>query len=189
MTKIISPFVLKMATVGLTICAGFVQPSLADQTTLQTVIGSVNDVEVLTTTYVRKIPIDEKICNTRDVPVYSEEKGGSELSGLIVGGLIGSAVGNAVTDADGAGTFGAVTGALLGREHNKNARRQGEIIGYRQQEFCETQKTIREERVEEITGYRLNVSVDDQDIILKTKQSYNPGDEIKIRRKVTYSVN
>lgn len=173
----------------LTASVAMTQTAAADQTTVRTIIGNVNDVEVLTTTYVRKTPIEEKVCRVEEVPIYEEGKGGDELGGLIIGGLIGSAVGNAATDAKGAGTFGAITGALVGREHAKNSKTQGKIVGYRQQDVCEIQKSVREERIEEVTGYRLKIEVDGEEITLKTAKSYDSGDEIRIRRKTTYSLD
>ncbi|MCE2516337.1 MAG: hypothetical protein J4F41_00590 [Alphaproteobacteria bacterium] len=167
----------------------FTQTAAADQTKVRTIIGNVSDVEALTTTYVRKTPIEEKVCRVEEVPIYEEGQGGDELGGLIIGGLIGSAVGNAATDAKGAGTFGAITGALVGREHAKNSKTEGKIVGYRQQDVCEIQKSVREERVEEVTGYRLTIDVDGDEVILKTKKIYDTGDEIRIRRKTTYSLD
>ena len=122
-------------------------------------------------------------------PIYEESKGGDELGGLIIGGLLGSAVGNQISGADGAGTVGAVTGALIGREHAKNKKTNGKIIGYRQEETCRIEKRVREERIEEVTGYRLTINVDGEIVTLKSSSSYDQGDEIKIRRKTTYSLD
>lgn len=169
--------------------AGLAPAAFADQTTVRTVIGSVSDVEVLTTTYVRKTPIEEKVCRVEEVPIYEETQGGDTLGGAIIGGLIGSAVGNAATDAKGAGTFGAVTGALIGAESAKNSKKKGKVVGYRQQDVCVIEKRVREERIQEVTGYRLKVDVDGEQVTLKTSKSYDQGDEIQIRRKTTYSIN
>lgn len=182
----ISTFV-RVATIGTALMVP--QLASANQTTIRTIIGDVSAVEVLTTTYVRKTPIEEKICRVEEVPIYEEKQGGNELGGLIIGGLLGSAVGNAATDAKGAGTFGAVTGALIGHDQAKKAKSNGKIVGYRQQDVCEIQKTISEERIQEVTGYRLNIDVDGEEVILKTKKSYDVGDEIRIRRKTTYSLD
>ena len=165
------------------------QHAFANQTTVRTVIGNVSGVEVLTSTYIRKTPIEEKVCVTEEVPIYEETQGGDELGGLIIGGLLGAAVGNSVSGADGAGTAGAVAGALIGRDQAKKTKKAGKIVGYRQQDVCEIQKRVREERIEEVTGYRLNIDVDGDTISLKTKQSYDVGDEIEIRRQTTYSLN
>lgn len=163
--------------------------ALASQTTIKTVIGTVENVDVLTSSYIRKTPMEEKVCHTEEVPVYSGGEEGDDLGGLIIGGLIGSAVGNAVTSKDGAGTFGAVTGALLGREHAKKTKKQGKIVGYRQQDVCEIKKSVREERIEEVTGYRLSIDVGGDVISLKSSRSYDQGDEITIRMKTTYSID
>ena len=161
----------------------------ASQTTIKTVIGTVENVDVLTSSYIRKTPTEEKVCHTEEIPVYDEGESGDELGGMIIGGLIGSAVGNAVTGKDGAGTIGAVTGALIGREHAKSHKKQGKIVGYRQQDVCEIKQVVREERIEEITGYRLSIDVGGEVITLKTSRSYDQGDTINIRMKTTYSID
>ena len=100
------------------------QHAFANQTTVRTVIGNVSGVEVLTSTYIRKTPIEEKVCVTEEVPIYEEAQGGDELGGLIIGGLLGAAVGNSVSGADGAGTAGAVAGALIGRDQAKKTKKE-----------------------------------------------------------------
>ena len=175
--------------IGTAIGMALPNPSMANQTTFNTMIGKVKDVEILTSTYIRKTPVEEKVCSVEDVPIYEESKGGDELGGLIIGGLLGSAVGNQISGADGAGTVGAVTGALIGREHAKNKKTTGKVIGYRQEETCRIEKRVREERIEEVTGYRLTINVDGEIVTLKSSSSYDQGDEIKIRRKTTYSLD
>ena len=73
---------------------------------------------------------------------------------MILGGLIGSAVGNKLSDSNGAGSAGAVAGALLGRERAKQTAKAGDIVGYRQQEICQTNRIVEEEVIEKIVGYR-----------------------------------
>ena len=182
---------LTAVTVAIGAAFGMTLPnsSMADQTTFNTIVGNVKNVEILTSTYIRKTPVEEKVCTVEDVPIYEESKGGDELGGLIIGGLLGSAVGNQISGADGAGTVGAVTGALIGREHAKNKKTTGKVIGYRQEETCRIEKRVREERIEEVTGYRLTINVDGEIVTLKSSSSYDQGDEIKIRRKTTYSLD
>ncbi len=177
------------ATIGLAATLAAPMPAMASQTSVKTVIGNVSNVEVLTQTYVRKTPVEQKVCTTEDVPIYEEAQGGDELGGLIIGGLLGAAVGNSVSGADGAGTAGAVAGALIGRDQAKKQKTTGKIVGYRQQDVCEIQKSVREERVEEVTGYRLSITVGGDTVKLKTKRSYDVGDEIEIRQQTTYSLN
>ena len=166
--------------------------AMADQTAIRTMTGTVNNVEILMSTYIRKTPVSERVCKIEDVPIYGQNQNSgedTELGSMIIGGLIGSAVGNQLTDADGAGTFGAVTGAILGREHNKNKQKSSNIVGYRQEEVCTIEKSTREERVEEVTGYRLTIDVNDEVVTLKSSQRYDVGDLINIRTRTTYSLN
>jgi len=161
----------------------------ADQTTVTSVVGYVDSVEVLTSTYIRKTPAEEKVCEVEEVPIYAGQQESDGIGGLIIGGLIGSAVGNAASDKDGAGTFGAVTGALIGHDQAKKQSKQGKIVGYKQQDVCTIRKVVREERIEEITGYRLKISADGESLTLKSSRSYNAGDSITLRKKTTYSIN
>jgi len=180
---------LMMGTMALATLPG---QTMADQTAIRTMTGTVNNVEILTSTYIRKTPVSERVCKVEDVPIYGQNQNSgedSELGSMIIGGLIGSAVGNQLTDADGAGTFGAVTGAILGREHNKNKQKSSNIVGYRQEEVCTIEQSTREERVEEVTGYRLTIDVNDEVVTLKSSRRYDVGDLINIRTRTTYSLN
>lgn len=162
----------------------------ASTTSVDSVTGRVNYVDTLTSSFVQQNPVTERVCRVQDVPIYAQ--GGQqtdELGSMIIGGLIGSAVGNGLTSKDGAGTAGAVAGALIGRNAAKqqnNANQQ--IIGYRQENVCENITTVREERIETITGYRLNVTVDGKRITVDSNTPYNSGDTIVLTRKTTYSL-
>lgn len=172
-------------------CAMLFLPGMAsaNQTTVNTVVGYVDSVEVLTSSYIRKIPAEEKVCEVQEVPIYASQEESDGIGGLIIGGLIGSAVGNAASDKDGVGTFGAVTGALIGHDQAKKNSKKGKIVGYKQQDVCTIRKVLHEERVEEITGYRLKISVDGENLTLKSSRSYDAGDPITIRKRTTYSID
>ncbi|MAJ34830.1 MAG: hypothetical protein CBC12_03460, partial [Candidatus Puniceispirillum sp. TMED52] len=62
------------------------------------------------------------------------------------------------------------------------------IIGYRQENICENITTVRDERIETISGYRLNVTVEGKKITVDTPTPYNSGDMIVLTRKITYSL-
>ncbi len=91
--------------------------------------------DTLTSSFVQQNPVTERVCRVQDVPIYAQgSQQTDELGSMIIGGLIGSAVGNGLTSKDGAGTAGAVAGALIGRNAAKqqnNANQQ--IVGYRQE--------------------------------------------------------
>jgi uncharacterized protein YcfJ len=182
-------FGLAIATTA-TLIVGIAPAALAE-TRIETVIGTVSGADPIRTSYIRKTPKDERVCQTQDVPVYGEAAGNNEsdLGAMIIGGVIGSAIGNKTSDNEGAGAAGAVVGALLGREHAKKNQGGGQqIIGYRQQEVCNIRTVMTEQTVEEITGYRIRIEVDGKIISLESKRPRNMGERVEINRKTTYSL-
>ena len=165
------------------------------ETRIETVLGTVTKSEPIRTSYIRKTPSDKKFCETQEVPVYGQASAGSnnnnsDLGAMIIGGVIGSAIGNKTSDQDGAGAAGAVVGALLGREHAKNKNQQGgqQIVGYRQQEVCNTRKVMIEETIEEVTGYRTRIEVDNRIITVETRNPLAVNERVEISRKTTYTL-
>ena len=80
---------------------------VAAETRIETVIGTVTSSDPIRTSYIRKTPSDEKVCETQQVPIYGQASasgGGenSDLGAMIIGGVIGSAIGNKTSDNDGA---------------------------------------------------------------------------------------
>ena len=182
-------FGLAIATTA-TLIVGIAPAALAE-TRIETVIGTVSGADPIRTSYIRKTPKDERVCQTQDVPVYGEAAGNNEsdLGAMIIGGVIGSAIGNKTSDNEGAGAAGAVVGALLGREHAKKNQGGGQqIIGYRQQEVCNIRTVMTEQTVQEITGYRVRIEVDGKIISLESKRPRNMGERVEINRKTTYSL-
>ncbi len=122
------------------------------------------------------------------MPIYGEAKSGeSDLGAMIVGGLIGSAIGNKLSDNNGAGAAGTVAGAILGREHAKKSQK-GEIIGYKQQNICETRTIMTEQTVEEVVGYRNMIEVDNKIVSLESAAPLSPNQRVEITRQITYSL-
>ena len=165
------------------------------ETRIETVLGTVTKSDPIRTSYIRKTPSDEKLCETQEVPVYGQSSGGSnnnnsDLGAMIIGGVIGSAIGNKTSDQDGAGAAGAVVGALLGREHAKKKNQQGgqQIVGYRQQEVCNIRKVMIEETIEEVTGYRTRIEVDNRIITVETQNPLAVNERVEISRKTTYTL-
>ena len=170
------------------VCSMFGLSPAFSETRVETVLGTVTKVDTLTSTYTVKTPKDERICEVRDVPIYSEGQKSDELGSMIIGGLLGSAVGNKLSDNNGAGAAGAVAGALLGRSQANKAAKSGEIVGYRQQESCETKRVILEEVRSKITGYRVQVEADGRILNLETSQPLGLNDRVELRKQVSYSL-
>ena len=184
------------AAIATTLATGAVAivPASAE-TRIETVLGTVTKSDPIRTSYIRKTPSDEKVCETQEVPVYGQASAGSnnnnsDLGAMIIGGVIGSAIGNKTSDQDGAGAAGAVVGALLGREHAKKKNQQGgqQIVGYRQQEVCNIRKVMIEETIEEVTGYRTRIEVDNRIITVETQNPLAVNERVEISRKTTYTL-
>ncbi|MEC7211746.1 MAG: hypothetical protein VXW25_07000, partial [Pseudomonadota bacterium] len=165
------------------------------ETRIETVLGTVTNSDPIRTSYIRKTPSDERVCETQDVPVYgqasaSNNNENSDLGAMIIGGVIGSAIGNKASDNEGAGAAGAVVGALLGREHAKKKNQGGggqQIVGYRQQEVCNVRTVMIEETIQEITGYRTRIEVDNRIITVETSNPLSPNERVELTRQTTYS--
>ena len=158
------------------------------ETRVETVLGTVTKSDPIRSSYVRKTPKDERVCRTEDVPIYGESQSGqSDLGAMIVGGLIGSAIGNKLSDNEGAGAAGTVAGAILGREHAKNSTGNGEIVGYRQQNVCETRTIMTEQtlRKSPVTETRSKSTI--RSSCLNLARPLAPNERVEIMRQVTYS--
>ena len=183
------------AAIAATLATGAVAivPASAE-TRIETVLGTVTKSDPIRTSYIRKTPSDEEVCETQEVPVYGQVSAGSnnnnsDLGAMIIGGVIGSAIGNKTSDQEGAGAAGAVVGALLGREHAKKKNQGGQqIIGYRQQEVCNVRTVMIEETIQEVTGYRTRIEVDNRIITVETNNSLSPNERVELTRQTTYSL-
>ena len=195
MPRLFSSQRLTAAIVAILATSAVASVPTSAETRIETVLGTVTKSDPIRTSYIRKTPSDKKFCETQEVPVYGQASAGSinnnsDLGAMIIGGVIGSAIGNKTSDQDGAGAAGAVVGALLGREHAKNKNQQGgqQIVGYRQQEVCNIRKVMIEETIEEVTGYRTRVEVDNRIITVETKNPLAVNERVEISRKTTYTL-
>ena len=167
---------------------------VAAETRIETVLGTVTSSDPIRSSYIRKTPSDEKVCETQQVPIYgqaSASSGGenSDLGAMIIGGVIGSAIGNKTSDSDGAGAAGAVVGAILGREHaKKNKQQTQQIVGYRDQQVCNVRTVMIEETIQEITGYRHRIEVDNKIITIETSTPLGANERVEISRTTTYAL-
>ena len=178
---------LAIATTA-TFMAGIASAAFAE-TRIETVIGTVSGAEPIVESYVRNTPVDEQVCEVQNIPVYGTAKAaepGSELGAMIIGGLIGSAIGNKTSDEEGAGAAGAVVGAILGREHAKNNQGGETVVGYRQEEVCSIRTVMMEQQIEEVTGYKVSIEVDNKIISFETQENLSAGSRIELSRETTY---
>ena len=146
--------------------------------------GYIQSVEVLKKYITQNIPKKEKVCEIKKVPVQKASRGFSADN--LIGALIGGAIGNKLGEGGGKAGSTAI-GALIGSEvvrSDKQAR--AENNQFVEKEVCRIQNITYTETSEQISGYKLNVNVDGQIIQLMSNKSYNPGDEITIRKEIRY---
>ena len=127
------------------------------------------------------------MCEIKRVPAQkvSQGFGADNLIGALIGGAIGNKIG------EGGGKQGSTAiGALIGSEivrSDKQARASNnEFV---EKEVCKIQNITYTETSEQITGYKLNIDIDGQILEFISNKSYNPGDTIDIRKKVSYSLD
>jgi len=113
-------------------------PALADYV----VNGTVTDhFQVVT----HNIPINERVCETVNIPVYGHTNNtGNTIAGAIVGGAIGNQFGNG-SGRDAMTVLGAIVGAdIANRSSHSNS-----VAGYRQEHQCRdvVVYTVREETI------------------------------------------
>ena len=127
------------------------------------------------------------MCEIKRVPVQkaSQGFGADNLIGALIGGAIGNKIG------EGGGKQGSTAiGALIGSEivrNDKQARASNnEFV---EKEVCKIQNITYSEPSEQITGYKLNIDIDGQILEFISNKSYNPGDIIGIRKKISYSLD
>ena len=156
----------------------------------ETVLGEVISVVEKTREVIRQTPTTERVCEDKDVPVYgSNEQPASELGSMIIGGIIGSALGNKFSDSEGAGAAGTVAGAILGKETANQANEKNkEIVGYNRTRSCENVRTVTQQTIQEVIGYRLTIKVEGKIIDIDTQTKYLPGSQISIFKTTSYSV-
>ena len=70
----------------------------------------------------------------------------------------------------------------------KNQQGGQQIVGYRQQEVCNIRKVMMEETIEEVTGYRTQIEVDNRIITVETQNPLAVNERVEISRKTTYTL-
>ena len=89
-------------------------------------------------------------CYMVDVPVYGQQGGGASSGDVLGGMILGGILGKGASGNDKGAAVGAILGGMVAADNKQN---QQSIIGYRQQEKCETRYDS--ERVTKIKDYRI----------------------------------
>jgi len=115
-----------------------------------TLNGTITGVEEIYTN--RTVQHPQQTCTIVDVPVYGKTQGGT-TGDVLTGAIIGGIIGNNIKGENGGGAAGAVLGGILGAEKGSKET----IVGYRQQQQCETTYTSHTDTV--LAGYKISYEV------------------------------
>lgn len=112
-------------------------------------------------------------CTIVEVPIYGQAQ--SDAAGAITGAIIGGALGNQIGNGSGkdvATGLGAILGAQIG------GKRQGGIVGYRQEEKCHNVRY--HETGEELKNYTIWYEWNGVQGRSHTYNTYRVGDKIPV---------
>ena len=146
--------------------------ALGTQAFAQTNYATITNVTPNYTTQTIRQPVQQ--CNIVDVPIYGQvgngASGGDVLGGMIIGGLLGKGV----TGKDNGAAAGAVLGGIIAAD---KGQKQG-IVGYRQEQQCNTY--YNEERVNTLKNYTIRYEWNGVVGKSFTYNQYNVGDRVPI---------
>ena len=77
------------------------------------------------------------------------------------------------------------------RQATTKKKNQGggqQIVGYRQQEVCNVRTVMIEETIQEITGYRTRIEVDNRIITVETSNPLSANERVELTRQTTYTL-
>ena len=148
----------------------------------QVVMGTVTGVYPQYQSVMNKVP--RQTCTIVEVPVT---RGGQASTGdVVLGAVIGGAIGNQIgrgSGKDAATVLGAIVGA---DQANKNAQRNGGVVGYRQEERCNT--TYEREYTQQLTHYNVTIDANGQQINARMNRKMNVGDQVQVTVKSTFVI-
>ena len=181
-TGMIYPALLFAMFIGM-----FVVPAFAETFN---VTGTVVSSQPKYVTQTRSIPT--QVCNTVQVPVYSQNQNNSIFGGVgsalqgdadaLVGALIGGAIGNKIGKGggrDGATALGAIIGGNIA---TKNAQGNG-IVGYREVNKCNTQ--YHQESNQVLQGHIITFEYNGMKGTTVRSRGFNVGDQINLRLRIS----
>ena len=143
------------------------------QTINDTRTGYVTAVETVWMQRVIHEPVTTTSCNTNRA--HSSFHG--NVGDVVIGGLIGSAIGNTLSDKHGAGSLGALFGAVTAMDRSSDKRR-----------VCHDQTSYRKTTEDIADHYLVHVRADGRDLTFRSDRRYRVNQRVSLSISSNYGL-
>jgi len=154
-------------------CALFGATHAGAQMFDETRTGYVTGVETIWTHRVTQEPVTTTSCET----VRSGSRGQANIADMAVGGLIGSAIGNKLSDQHGAGSLGALIGAMSTMDRSPRTRR-----------VCHDRTTYHETTERVADHYLVHVRADGRNLTFRSNHRYRVNQTVRLSVSSNYGL-
>ena len=143
------------------------------QTINETRTGYVTAVETVWTQRIINEPVTTTSCQTNQA--HSGFHG--NMGDVVIGGLVGSAIGNKLSDKHGAGSLGALFGAVTAMDRSSGKRR-----------VCHDQTSYRKTTEDIADHYLVHVRADGRNLTFRSDRRYRVNQRVSLSVSSNYSL-
>jgi hypothetical protein len=135
--------------------------------------GYVTGVETIWKQRIVQEPVTTRSCET----VRSHSRIQGNVGDMVIGGLVGSAIGNKLSDNHGAGSLGALFGAVAAMDNTPRQRR-----------VCRDRTSYRETAENVADHYLIHVRADGRDLSFRSNRHYRVNQRVRLSVSSNYGL-
>ena len=139
----------------------------------ETLSGYVTAVETVWTQRIVHEPVTTTSCHTTSS--YADANG--NLGNMVIGGLVGSAIGNKLSDNHGAGSLGALFGAVAAMDKEPRQRR-----------VCRDETSYRQSTENVADHYVVHVRADGRDLTFRSNHRFRVNQRVRLSVSSNYGL-
>ena len=143
------------------------------QTINETRTGYVTAVETVWTQRIINEPVTTTSCNTNQAHSGFH----SNMGDVVIGGLVGSAIGNKLSDRHGAGSLGALFGAVTAMDRSSDKR-----------SVCRNQTSYRKTTEDIADHYLVHVRADGRNLTFRSDRRYRVNQRVSLSVSSNYGL-
>ena len=143
------------------------------QTINETRTGYVTGVETVWTQRIINEPVTTRSCHTKQ----SHSGFHSNMGDVVIGGLVGSAIGNKLSDKHGAGSLGALFGAVTAMERSPSKH-----------SVCKDQTSYRQTTEDIADHYLVHVRADGRNLTFRSNHRYRVNQRVSLSVSSNYGL-